>query len=98
MVSVTGELDDAGAAIDAHFKFHGVRSTWSRRASCFHRDGSTCADDGAAFFLGLRILPQRGGDGGGFRGAGSCGAAMLFAGEELIEHLVWIRREGNQAR
>src|SRR6266851_3319500 len=48
------------------------------------RGRSLCGQWGRVF-LRLRILPQRSGDGGGFRGAGFLRSGMLFAAEELIE-------------
>ena len=78
MVAVTGEFDDAGAAIDAHFKFHGVRSSWSRRASCFHRDGSTCADDGAAFFWDWEYCHNAAAMAAASAVPDSCGAACFL--------------------
>ena len=49
--SIAYEIDDAsffsGERRKLDFVFHGVRSSWSRRPSCFQREGSIAeAEDG----------------------------------------------------
>src|SRR5258708_21313339 len=52
------EFDDASRVVDQNFKFHGVRSSWLRRASCFRAGGGTGGGGVAAERFSARVVFQ----------------------------------------